>query len=66
MVLLSFMIMKKFSVFFLLLFVAALCLSSCKSIGYRVRGTSTIYRSDTIHSIIMSSHPATDAVIVDY
>ena len=63
---LNFIIMKYFSFFITLIFVAALCLSSCKSIGYRVRGTSTILRSDTIRTIIVSSRPAKDAVVVDY
>lgn len=58
--------MKRFSLSLLLFFVVSLCFISCKTIGYRVRGTSTILRSDTIHSVIMSSRPATDAVIVDY
>lgn len=41
-------------------------LSSCSEIQTAVRGTSNIYRSDTVHTIFYYDHPSRSTIKVDY
>lgn len=41
-------------------------LSSCSEFQTAVRGTSNIYRSDTVHTVFYYDHPSRSTIKVDY
>ena len=41
-------------------------LSSCSGLQTSVRGTSNIYRSDTVHTVYYYDHPQRSTIKVDY
>lgn len=41
-------------------------LSSCSEIQTAVRGTSNIYRSDTVHTIFFYDHPSRSTIKLDH
>ena len=58
----SFQFMEKL----LFLLIASISLASCKSVGVRVQGHSTILRSDTIRTSYEVSKPLNQAIDINY